>query len=126
MNIDEMQAGREMDALIAEKVMGFTVKCILGRYQIALFDVETGERAPGMFKNLPYYSTDIAAAWEVRKVIQLLGFDAVNVHITTDNPYCQFIKPIYEDSIEQYIAYAETDALAICRAALKAVMKGVK
>jgi hypothetical protein len=139
LSIDEMPAGREMDLLIDRELFGkknlrayhkiFTGRHIdsdrkLTPYQQS--ELDAGNYGPWEQCPAPYYSTDIAAAWEVRKAIQLLGFDVVNVHTTPNNPYCQFIKSAGVDSIEQYIAYAETDALAICRAALKAVMKGVK
>lgn len=43
-DVDKMQAGREMDALIAEKVMGYRAADIV---------------------SVPEYSTHIAAAWQV-------------------------------------------------------------
>lgn len=54
MNIDALQAGPELDALVAEKVMGFTV--IYGFMQV--FEDATPI-------DIPKYSTDIAAAWQI-------------------------------------------------------------
>lgn len=47
-----MNPGRELDALIAEKVMGLNL-------------VEKIDECHTFIANLPYYSTDIKAAWEV-------------------------------------------------------------
>lgn len=51
MNSDTMPAGRELDAIVAEKVMGAR------RY----YADEV------MYAHNPHYSTDIAAAWEIYK-----------------------------------------------------------
>jgi hypothetical protein len=130
MNIDEMQAGREMDALIAEKVMGFTVKCILGRYQIALFNVGTGEKAPGIFKNLPYYSTNIVAAWNllehIKKSVKITVYEPNDTAL--DYVYMEWYGGQWDMVLgftpsedERFYGTADTLPLAICRAALKVV-----
>jgi len=65
LNIDEMQAGREMDALIAEKVMGLILDSDNPfMANIVVFEANTGENT-GHTQNLPHYSTEMAAAWEV-------------------------------------------------------------
>jgi len=71
MNIDQMPAGRELDALVAEKVMGWT--------QVHRVD-STGDLcgvpsrgAPPSYL-LPRYSTDIAAAWKVIEKLRQLQF----------------------------------------------------
>lgn len=48
-----MEAGRELDALIAEKVMGVAQEDIHRRTMVR--------------SDLPHYSTDIAAAWPILK-----------------------------------------------------------
>lgn len=65
-----MKAGRELDALIAEKVMGW-------KNEVAFADAKSLEDHMGSYKShvraedfpvsdlLPHYSTDIAAAWDV-------------------------------------------------------------
>jgi hypothetical protein len=56
-----MKPGRELDALIAEKVMGLSVIEPLRLYY----------RHPTMVTNeIPDYSTDIAAAWQVVEKIK--------------------------------------------------------
>lgn len=58
----EMKPGRELDALIAEKVMGMNVQH--GR-------VWSQEGKCLRETDLPSYSTDIAAAWEVVEKLKL-------------------------------------------------------
>lgn len=75
-----MTASRELDALIAEKVMGArevlldpTDGCVAGARQ---FPATNGRNASG---RVPFYSSDIAAAWTVvekmreRKMAFVLG-----------------------------------------------------
>lgn len=105
MNYDEMPAGREMDALVAEKVMG----------------IKRGDR-PGEWLNelgnwlcdtedIPPYSTSISAAWEV--------VDKMDCYFKMTRSdlglYWEFYGP------KLGFSYAPTVPLAICRAALKAV-----
>jgi len=147
--VDEMQAGREMDALVAEYLGWKCYKEKRGEYTLAVvqkpgdvepwrhtkYECQEAEKTRytqisciegailGFFGNgFPTYSTDIVAAWEVRAKIQELGLTAVNVTAAGEQPYCQFVKPIDEDSIEEHIAYADKDPLAICRASLKAIL----
>lgn len=57
-----MQAGRELDALVAEKVMGHCVK--RGAENIPrIWSVQRG------WDRIPDYSTDIAAAWGVVPIL---------------------------------------------------------
>lgn len=59
-----LDAGRQLDALVAEKVLKFKLD-----YEFA--DIYNGPLVPGLRDQydemgiLPHYSTDIAAAWEV-------------------------------------------------------------
>ena len=66
------EAGRELDALVAEKVMGWYRKDGPppdGGGDRWLFEPEPGDREFSFehaeYGTLPHYSTDIAAAWEV-------------------------------------------------------------
>lgn len=127
MRVDEMPAGREMNALIAEKAMGWTV--FYGEYKgYELFDDEVAqgyppkEEADGVPFEIPYYSTDIAAAWEV---VEILGKHGYTAHIEwkgSNRVYAAtaevtFVKCIYTEG-HGVGALPE----AICRAAFKAVM----
>ena len=62
MTIPTIEAGRELDALIAEKVMGLT----LGPAPMsANFEITCVKLGDHKWRNISYYSTDIGAAWEV-------------------------------------------------------------
>ena len=92
--IDAMPAGREMDALVAERVMGLVIHKAgdldLGWEQKGgptppewhmrgiEKDVLMVERVPppGYYRyiGIPHYSTDIAAAWELVEQLRKLGW----------------------------------------------------
>ena len=128
-----MKAGRELDALIAEKVMGH--KCSCGRedlnnranpYGIKGFCLVHGS-TDIVGGN---YSTNIADAWEVvEKLGRWRGFDFM---LVMPDPEQTFHLHTYEagwyeatnDGPERrVVSDADTAPLAICLAALKA--KGV-
>ena len=119
MDIDEMPAGREMDALIAEKVMGWEIwNCQWSDKKTELLICNAIDFEP---------STDIAAAWEVVEKIKDTNMDsykygANSFELSRNRPMqpsrlyaCRF------NSNNNGYSYAETASLAICRAALKAV-----
>lgn len=120
--IGSMEAGRELDALVAEKVMG--LKNI--REEEGLFGTMTlyGEQEiPGEFgrltaKGLPRYSTDIAAAWGVVEKIRStkLGCFFLNWDRISDMWAAGFDGNVGKYEIQQEIA-----PHAICLAALKAI-----
>ena len=118
-----MKAGRELDTLVAEKVMGWEAtadglywdarqkrtRLVLGS-AIAKKREEMGiENGPG-FVFAP--STDIAAAWEVVEKADLWSlYGSIG-----DGPYRACIQ--FED--REGLMTADTAPLAICLAALKA------
>ena len=133
MDIDTMPAGREIDALIAEKIFKHTVVvCDPTGYNYkdnigpCLSDVPRDE-----WDEMPYaplYSTNIAAAWEVVElfrrgqqsqpernsvacVVELVVIDCC----TPEDCICS----IYSPSLAKAVATANQMPLAICRAALK-------
>jgi len=114
--MNELEAGRELDALVAEKVMGWK----------KLNDTGLSWRSPDEgFSNLPYFSTDISAAWQVVEKMRETRW--IEVHSTIDGEWAAFYTPIGTTDMNQAIheyAKASTAPLAICRAALKA--KGVE
>ncbi len=64
--MSELKPGRELDALIAEKVMGGGSNTMVGNYEG--YDSMSGRDDPPsvLWSSAPKnYSTDIAAAWEV-------------------------------------------------------------
>lgn len=120
-----MTPGRELDALIAEKVMGLK-PCSdpIGRCDSAhTIPIQCwGEGGGG--SELKSYSADIAAAWEVVEHVRLkLGFPGFSFHAADgfevefsrlDGKFLQ-----NEDTI--FMGRADTAPHAICLAALKAV-----
>jgi hypothetical protein len=127
MTFDEMPAGREMDALVAETVMG----C---RY---IPDYHRWELPNGRWSiDLPEYSTDITAAWQVVERMISTGAlrgsgDVVLYYVNNDGSYYDHVGgahwycalQAYEDGPEYDFdadgAIADTAPLAICRAAAK-------
>lgn len=99
-----MNAGRELDALVAEKVMGLQIK----RFPDGTWLMHNGQSGTELF----HYSTDIAAAWEVWKRIS----PSILYKLGTGYEVYQSARD-YEDGI--HLAHADTAPLAICLAALK-------
>lgn len=128
--IYDMPAGKEMDTLVAEKVMGLCAhdwklisndddgvcricqKCHLEFW---------GLRPPVYGAHYGSYSTDISAAWEVvEKLSQTYG---VEVSLYDKLASCKILKEVKNDWKYELIAEQiyESTPLAICRSALLAV-----
>ena len=115
-----MKAGRELDALVAEKVMGLRVKWATS------YDGEPHPVCPSLtdaraedWEPCPWYSTDVADAWEV--VERLRQMDYVGLVVKA---YPLGLKDQYVASVPgstTAFAEAQTAPHAICVAALKAV-----
>lgn len=143
--IDKLEAGRELDALIAVEVMGFSYSertvgpggffaegtllqdwsdpggdLVATRFNGEITNIQKG--------GIPFYGTDIAAAWKILDKMIDLGFSYEVSHQTKDKSikYVMFALGEYnvrESTFDQeFIGYANTTPLAICRSALKAVM----
>jgi hypothetical protein len=106
-----MPAGREMDYLVAEMVMKirpriasteYIGKEVVGRKYDAVINHEIIE--------LPFYSTDISAAWEVILEMRENGFGC-DMDVGSKGWGCRF-------GVGGEIVTAESMPLAICRAAL--------
>jgi hypothetical protein len=153
MAAEEIMAGRELDALVAEKVFGETVvradslwvddgegeytdniaierrvtkthlryvpgslqKSRLGEY------IDTGEP---VHQELPEYSTNIAAAWEVvEKFEPFIRLECYEDSDVDPNPKAEgWHVDIWHDKGLACVR-GETAPLAVCRAALKAVCR---
>jgi hypothetical protein len=122
-------AGRALDALVAEKVMGWTALHrrdggsaeYLGTVPDNSFvGASTAKRIPGKTYCVPEYSTDIAAAWLVVERMRADGWwPEVKYLVDWDNAakwYAACHRPPH-----QWSATAATAPLAICRAALAAL-----
>ena len=120
------KVGRELDALVAEKVMGQKVKSAAelgGLYSVeGDFFVNPPDRSEPVYAHtlpLPHYSTDIAAAWEVVEKLRVEGLRLRLVEYT-DGFYAAF-GAMAIDTAPWQASQVETAPLAICLAALKAV-----
>lgn len=107
-----MEAGPELNALVAEKVMG--LKNVGMRNHVQGEDL-FGEDQDGDTVWVPAYSTDIAAAWLVVDKMRQNGRVYLQGRLNSWTFRCS------PDGIELFEADAPTAPLAICRAALAAV-----
>lgn len=125
MNIDEMQAGRELDALVAERVMGWKNVSF-----DEVGDEWTGARPAnlGYHEVVPHHSTDIGIAMQqvVPRIHQLktAAFSLDCLSPTDDYWQATFksgldMKQAKFDRLD--CAVADTPELAICKAALRAM-----
>lgn len=111
--LEQMPAGREMDALIAERVMDY--KLIDGPESL-----EVGKMMYYTPDQIPAFSTNIGAAWLVAEKMNRDYF-TLEIHSSVlSGAGVRFWGP---NSGPTYSATAETVPLAICRAALIAVME---
>ena len=101
-----MPAGREMDALIAVAI-GWVIEDVTA---ISPSGSKWARNVHGDDAWLPYYSTDIAAAWEV--VVEF------NNECTLNN-----VHGIWGVHFHGGVGESKSAPLAICRAALLAVME---
>jgi hypothetical protein len=132
-----MKPGREIDILIAEKVMGYN----LTRYDVSWYEsgnlrieivkslakaMELAEEKKGRILNFKSYSTDIEAAWEVvNKCIGLREYFQFKItNYAVRNEWTAHLE-IHNDNLPSYelSASGETAPHAICLAALKTVVK---
>jgi len=116
MRIDEMPAGREMDALVAEKVMGFEIPANLRN------SVNWGGGPPilvdGKSLDIPHYSTDLTDAWEV---VEKMG-NYLFACGRNDNGMWEACFFSVNSGIGKLSeGHGDTAPSAICRAALKAL-----
>ncbi len=117
-----MKPGRELDALIAEKILGCHPQRLKSDIRPGDDDFECS-CCDLYFKHsdhlepsrLKAYSTDIAAAWEVVGEVRKRGFE---VYIL-GNPEYPWQCRIWNGDQDMGLKRAETPALAICLAALQ-------
>lgn len=123
-----MEAGRELDALIAEKVMGHGSQKMLQQMPDGTF-----QPIEGIWPLCPEYSTDIADAMLIcphfNNRVALYGPNAGvwNEYMNGDEWTCEITIKVpspYRSTVmndEGITASAPTAPLAICLAALKAI-----
>lgn len=107
-----MKAGRELDALVAEKVMGYEFAIIGEQLKKVIVKGSFGEAID--FSP----TTNIADAW---KVVEKFNYK-LSLEINGDYCNCKLVGKFNEKMVGQFF-YGEADSvpLAICLAALKAV-----
>lgn len=119
-----LEAGPELDALVAEKVMGWkwernatgTVSHLMPPHYVPKLGDE-------LFPH-PKFSTDIAAAWEVVEKLSQHFHLKLNSPFVTGQPwFAGFTESGVTgwNGVPDFTAKGDTAPLAICRAALKAV-----
>lgn len=116
-----MKPGRELDALVAEKVMGW--KPEIERSVHIIGDGRFGVEQERTINLPPNYSTSIASAWEVveRMVGDEMEFD-LDLHYEPEYTIVEFKKVIDGKLIaESGEVWRNPPPFAICLAALKAV-----
>lgn len=128
--MSELKAGRELDALVAEKVMGWRpmqggVSMEIGEKGDLWEDGsrkwygKDGDPRPMRLLPSPKFSTDIASAWlVVEKTDPVFSWVLSRAQDGDYDVSMTFHATDYEIVYE---ATADTAPLAICRAALKAV-----
>jgi hypothetical protein len=107
-----MEAGRELDALVAVEVMGWH-----NDHEVPYYDwVQESNEVIHISKRWSP-SSDIGAAWEVVEKMIANGW------WNTDIGFGSGIVVSFDDGSTTHQAKADTAPLAICRAALLAVME---
>lgn len=124
MKIEEMPAGRELDAFVAEKVMGWKYVDHNEAYDLPISGVAFGKGSPDGLSRcpVPYYSTDIAAAWEVVEKLRKDGFAFDSYSSGSEEAEHPWTDAIFMKDNNECLVRAETMPLAICRAASMAVL----
>lgn len=117
---------REIDALVASKIMGWSLSIASNSpWQMLPPEGSTG-RKEGRVYNVPRYSTDISAAWQVIQKMQSDGwhYEICDSHWEPSH-YVKFGRGKYDpyDDMfrEEHSATGPTPWMAICLAALEAV-----
>lgn len=123
MDIDKLEAGRELDILVAELLTGQSrLECRV--------DPMNRDGEPQFFWGYPAghdfapeYSTDIRAAWLVVEKLRERSDGHFTLLAFTTNWRAGWMTPVEDDRLDCYhrFAVADTPALAICRAALKSL-----
>ena len=118
-DIDTMPAGREMDALVAEKVMGWEFAPELTKATGSDCWMEWNEdKSDYRVRGCWIPSASIAAAWEVVEKLKHLGFTLG--FLSNEDERLQWDVSFGPNGMsEKNCVYEDTAPLAICRAALK-------
>lgn len=130
---EELKAGRDLDAIVGEKVMGLkgvTIKCpkcdctvIREHWLVGTMTCKDCEYNLDFAGNLNipiHYSTDISDAWKIVEKLGLFNKWLFGRHQTADT----YVVYNYNDESWERISESKSAPHAICLAALKAVSNG--
>jgi hypothetical protein len=124
LSINEMEAGREMDALVAENVMGWkphkVISCPFNKEGCLVYHYE-GDWRPNWKDIVPNYSTDIKDAWKVVEKMDAGGYSLDITRYPNEKCRVNFHIPFSSRLKDNVTAEGKEFPLAICRAALLAV-----
>lgn len=111
MGMEVMKPGRELDALVAEKVIGkkHNQPGTMGGDLDELYGMAA-----------PHYSTDIAAAWEVVEKMRELGWGSSIMSYLPEPELEAHCRAEFRSKRGEYRALSKEAPAAICLAALKA------
>lgn len=122
--MENLKPGRELDALVAEKVMGCDDWCTC-EWSIGtsppLFKCD--ECKKWVSSSVPGFSTDISAAWEVMEKLRAMTC-CLDIRFPTSEPIEVGFILFDEDNLQKHdkvTVYADAAPHAICLAALKAI-----
>lgn len=131
--MNELQAGRELDALVAEEVMGwirttgidmsgtkeYDPKRIITGWTFAVHLENQDTAVYFLDEHIPHYSTDITAAWEVWTK---LPYPKQLFQLAQNEYTCFCGGDMTPGGVDyEWTATAETAPHAICLAALEAI-----
>jgi hypothetical protein len=123
--MSEIEAGRETDMIVAEKIMRQRVPVATRseglKTRKAMIEKLAAEG------NVPHYSTDIAAAWPVLEWLQALMGPETLIAVGFDHAFEAWVcgDTTAAADVRNPLGSGETAPLAICRAALQAYAKYV-
>lgn len=116
---EKVQVGRELDMLVAERVMGWTqIKSSQYRKGKPIIGIEEGGSS---FQELPAYSTEIAEAFKVLEKLEECGLFATLKRLGPDGWKCSLA---LANGFEPCFARAVSLPLAICAAAEQFITLG--
>jgi hypothetical protein len=119
--IAEMQAGRELDVMVAEKVMGWRWPVSADRGSpLGVRDHwrDDANKTVYLPEQLPYFSNDDASAWQV---VDELHHQGLKVTVVVDSYSDTVLANIKKLNRTIADATASTMPLAVCQAALMAL-----
>ena len=117
-DIDALKPGRQIDELVAEKVMGWKPHTVDGKVLWTHNETRQWSVTPD---HLPRYSTDIRQAWNV--VMCMRFFESIPQAWYVDGVGDCF-SALFRRGANAYRAKAATAPEAICKAALRNVGAG--